>query len=130
MTGNRNPLHYDKAAVTALAFGEIIVPDGVTSGILNAVAAEDLPVRCKSYSFNVDLSFRSPVRPGDFAPGIIFSKCAKIQLSRCGRRSSARTGQWYKPAIAMARATHTSLLSTSISLPTRPFTAKRARIAI
>jgi acyl dehydratase len=76
MTGNRNPLHYDKAAVTALAFGEIIVPDGVTSGILNAVAAEDLPVRCKSYSFNVDLSFRSPVRPGDFAPAS-FSRSAR-----------------------------------------------------
>ena len=43
MTGDRNPLHYDKAAAEASVFGRLIVQGGVTSGMLNAVVAEDLP---------------------------------------------------------------------------------------
>ncbi|WP_205648717.1 MaoC family dehydratase [Acuticoccus kandeliae] len=43
MTGDRNPLHYDRAAAEASIFGRLIVQGGVTSGILNAVVAEDLP---------------------------------------------------------------------------------------
>lgn len=43
MTGDRNPLHYDKAAAEASVFGKLIVQGGVTSGILNALVAEDLP---------------------------------------------------------------------------------------
>ncbi|WP_192256094.1 MaoC family dehydratase [Mesorhizobium silamurunense] len=43
MTGDRNPLHYDKRLAEASVFGRLIVQGGVTSGILNAVVAEDLP---------------------------------------------------------------------------------------
>jgi len=43
MTGDRNPLHYDKAQAEASVFGRLIVQGGVTSGILNALVAEDLP---------------------------------------------------------------------------------------
>ncbi|SFO64006.1 Acyl dehydratase [Mesorhizobium sp. NFR06] len=43
MTGDRNPLHYDKALAEASVFGRLIVQGGVTSGMLNAVVAEDLP---------------------------------------------------------------------------------------
>ncbi|WP_292567993.1 MaoC family dehydratase [Mesorhizobium sp.] len=43
MTGDRNPLHYDKGLAEASVFGKLIVQGGVTSGILNAVVAEDLP---------------------------------------------------------------------------------------
>ncbi len=43
MTGDRNPLHFDKAAAVASVFGRLIVQGGVTSGMLNAVVAEDLP---------------------------------------------------------------------------------------
>jgi acyl dehydratase len=43
MTGDRNPLHYDKALAEASVFGKLIVQGGVTSGILNALVAEDLP---------------------------------------------------------------------------------------
>ncbi|TGT27559.1 acyl dehydratase, partial [Mesorhizobium sp. M4B.F.Ca.ET.169.01.1.1] len=39
MTGDRNPLHYDKALGEASVFGKLIVQGGVTSGILNAVVA-------------------------------------------------------------------------------------------
>lgn len=43
MTGDRNPLHYDRALAEASIFGKLIVQGGVTSGLLNAVVAEDLP---------------------------------------------------------------------------------------
>ena len=43
MTGDRNPLHFDEALAKASPFGGLIVQGGVTSGILNALVAEDLP---------------------------------------------------------------------------------------
>lgn len=43
MTGDRNPLHYDRDLAEASVFGKLIVQGGVTSGILNALVAEDLP---------------------------------------------------------------------------------------
>jgi acyl dehydratase len=64
MTGDRNPLHYDKAAAEASRFGGIIVQGGVTSGLLNALVAQDLPGP-GSVFLRVDWNFRAPVRPGD-----------------------------------------------------------------
>jgi acyl dehydratase len=64
LTGDRNPLHYDEAAATQSRFGGIIVQGGVTSGLLNALVAEDLPGP-GSVFLHVDWSFRAPVRPGD-----------------------------------------------------------------
>ncbi|HXH96526.1 MAG TPA: MaoC family dehydratase [Gaiellaceae bacterium] len=64
LTGDRNPLHYDAAAAKGSRFGGIIVQGGVTSGLLNAVIAEDLPGP-GSVFLHVDWSFRAPVRPGD-----------------------------------------------------------------
>ncbi|GGG28619.1 hypothetical protein GCM10010964_15690 [Caldovatus sediminis] len=43
MTGDRNPLHFDADLAAATPFGGLIVQGGVTSGLLNAVVAEDLP---------------------------------------------------------------------------------------
>lgn len=43
MTGDRNPLHYDEALAASTPFGGLIVQGGVTSGLLNAVVAEDIP---------------------------------------------------------------------------------------
>jgi acyl dehydratase len=64
LTGDRNPLHYDETRAAASRFGGIIVQGGVTSGLLNAVVAEDLPGP-GSVFLHVDWSFRAPVRPGD-----------------------------------------------------------------
>src|SRR5215208_2088239 len=43
MTGDMNPLHYDAALAATSPFGGLIVQGGVTSGLLNALVAEDLP---------------------------------------------------------------------------------------
>jgi len=64
MTGDRNPLHYDEDRAAESRFGGIIVQGGVTSGLLNAVVAEDLPGP-GSVFLHVDWSFKAPVKPGD-----------------------------------------------------------------
>jgi acyl dehydratase len=64
LTGDRNPLHYDAEAASGSRFGGIIVQGGVTSGLLNAVVAEELPGP-GSVFLHVDWSFKAPVRPGD-----------------------------------------------------------------
>jgi acyl dehydratase len=43
MTGDRNPIHYEVELATGSPFGGLIVQGGVTTGLLNAVVAEDLP---------------------------------------------------------------------------------------
>lgn len=64
ITGDRNPLHYDAELAAQSRFGGIVVQGGVTSGLLNALVAEDLPGP-GSVFLNVSWSFRAPVRPGD-----------------------------------------------------------------
>jgi acyl dehydratase len=64
ITGDRNPLHYDAALASRSRFGGIIVQGGVTSGLLNAVVAEDLPGP-GSVFLHVDWRFLAPVHPGD-----------------------------------------------------------------
>ena len=68
ISGDRNPLHYDEAAAKASRFGEIVVQGGVTSAILNAVVAEELPGPGTVF-LNVNWSFKAPVRPGDTITG-------------------------------------------------------------
>jgi acyl dehydratase len=64
LTGDRNPVHYDADVAARSRFGGIIVQGGVTSGLLNALVAEELPGP-GSVFLHVDWNFRAPVRPGD-----------------------------------------------------------------
>jgi acyl dehydratase len=64
ISGDRNPLHYDEQLARASRFGGIVVQGGVTTALLNAVVAEDLPGP-GSVFLHTDWSFRAPVRPGD-----------------------------------------------------------------
>jgi acyl dehydratase len=68
MSGDRNPLHYDEEAARATPFGGIVVQGGVTSAILNAVVAEDLPGPGTVF-MQINWSFKAPVRPGDTITG-------------------------------------------------------------
>lgn len=64
LSGDRNPLHYDEELAARSRFGGIVVQGGVTSGLLNALVAEQLPGP-GSVFLKVDWSFKAPVRPGD-----------------------------------------------------------------
>jgi acyl dehydratase len=64
ISGDRNPIHYDEEAATSSRFGGIVVQGGVTSGLLNALVAEQLPGP-GSVFLEVAWRFLAPVRPGD-----------------------------------------------------------------
>ncbi|PTX03344.1 MaoC family dehydratase [Pararhodobacter aggregans] len=68
MTGDRNPVHYDEALASKTAFGKLIVQGGVTTGILNAVVAEDLPGPGTVF-LNTNLNFRKAVGVGETITG-------------------------------------------------------------
>src|SRR3981081_2413237 len=44
ITGDRNPLHFDAEAAGRSMFGGLIVQGGITSGLLNAIVAEDCQI--------------------------------------------------------------------------------------
>ncbi len=79
MSGDRNPLHYDEEAARATRFGGIVVQGGVTSAILNAVVAEDLPGPGTVF-LQVNWSFKAPVRPGDTITGEV--KVVKVRQDK------------------------------------------------
>jgi acyl dehydratase len=64
LTGDRNPVHYDRELAARSRFGGIVVQGGVTSGLLNALVAEDLPGP-GSVFLETSWRFLAPVRPGD-----------------------------------------------------------------
>ena len=64
LSGDRNPVHYDASVAAASRFGAIIVQGGVTSALLNAVVAEDLPGP-GSVFLETHWHYRAPVHPGD-----------------------------------------------------------------
>ncbi len=64
LSGDQNPLHYDEGLAERSRFGGIVVQGGVTSGLLNALVAEELPGP-GSVFLQVDWRFTAPVRPGD-----------------------------------------------------------------
>ena len=68
ISGDSNPLHYDERAAGKSRFGEIVVQGGVTSSILNAVVAEELPGPGTVF-LQTDWRFEAPVRPGDTITG-------------------------------------------------------------
>ena len=68
ISGDRNPLHYDEEGARRTRFGGIVVQGGVTSAILNAVVAEDLPGPGTVF-LQVNWTYKAPVRPGDTITG-------------------------------------------------------------
>ena len=68
MTGDMNPLHYDGALANASPFGGLIVQGGVTSGLLNAIVAENLPGP-GSVFLSVEWRFVKAVKVGERITG-------------------------------------------------------------
>ncbi len=68
MTGDRNPVHYDEELAKKTPFGKLIVQGGVTTGILNACVAEDLPGPGTVF-LNTNLNFKKAVGVGEAITG-------------------------------------------------------------
>ena len=64
MTGDQNPVHYDEELAKKTPFGKLIVQGGVTTGLLNACVAEDLPGPGTVF-LSTDLNFLKAVGVGE-----------------------------------------------------------------
>ena len=43
LTGDQNPLHFDKEFAAKTKFGKLVVQGGLTTGVLHAIVAMDMP---------------------------------------------------------------------------------------
>ena len=68
ITGDNNPLHFDEAFAQQTKFGRLVVHGGLTSGILNALVAEDLPGPGTVF-MSQNLRYVAPVFIGDTITG-------------------------------------------------------------
>lgn len=82
ITGDRNPLHYDEALAHESMFGGLIVQGGVTSGILNAIVAEDIPGPGTVF-LAMELKFSKAVYVGDTITGRIEVKFVREDKPIC-----------------------------------------------
>ena len=64
ITGDRNPLHFDEAFARATPFEGLVAHGGITTGILHALVAEDMPGPGTVF-LSQDWKFTAPVRAED-----------------------------------------------------------------
>ncbi len=64
MTGDYNPLHFDEAFTSRTKFGRLVAQGGLTTGILHALVAMDMPGPGTVF-LNQDWKFPAPVYIGD-----------------------------------------------------------------
>lgn len=64
ISGDYNPLHFDAAFAAATKFGRLVVQGGLTTGLLHALVAMDLPGPGTVF-LSQDWKFTAPVFIGD-----------------------------------------------------------------
>ena len=64
LTGDRNPLHFDRAFTAKTRFGRLMAQGGLTTGLLHALVAMDLPGP-GSVFLSQNWRFTAPVYIGD-----------------------------------------------------------------
>ena len=92
MTGDRNPLHYDAALAARSPFGGLIVQGGITSGLLNAIVAEDLPGP-GSVFLSIDWRFVKAVKVGEQITGRVEVTSVRDDKPICTLATSVRNAQ-------------------------------------
>jgi acyl dehydratase len=89
ITGDRNPLHYDSEVAARSVFGGLIVQGGITSGILNAIVAEDLPGPGTVF-LGVEWKFVKAVYVGDVITGRVEVIAVREDKPICTLATSVR----------------------------------------
>jgi len=64
ITGDRNPLHFDEQFAAATKFGRLVVQGGLTTGLLHALVAMDMPGPGTVF-LSQNWKFTAPVYIGD-----------------------------------------------------------------
>jgi acyl dehydratase len=94
LTGDRNPLHFDDAFAAATRFGRLVVQGGLTTGLLHALVAMDLPGPGTVF-LSQNWKFTSPVYIGDTitAEGEIVSVHPTKPVTQLKMRVTRQTGE-------------------------------------
>jgi acyl dehydratase len=64
ITGDHNPLHFDEGFAARTRFGRLVAQGGITTGILHALVAEDMPGPGTVF-LSQNWKFTAPVYIGD-----------------------------------------------------------------
>ena len=64
LTGDYNPLHFDESFVSRTKFGKLVVQGGLTTGLLHALVAMDMPGPGTVF-LSQNWKFTAPVYIGD-----------------------------------------------------------------
>ncbi|MFW6088629.1 MAG: MaoC family dehydratase [Gemmatimonadota bacterium] len=64
LSGDRNPLHFDEEFAAGTKFGRLVVQGGLTTGLLHALVAMDMPGPGTVF-LSQDWKFTAPVYIGD-----------------------------------------------------------------
>lgn len=114
ITGDRNPLHYDQQAAKASLFKGLIVQGGVTSGMLNAIVAQDLPGPGTVF-LGMELKFVKAVYVGDTITGHVEVTSVRSDKPICTIAVSVRN-QKGEDCLTGTATTYTAPLKMSPSL--------------
>ena len=70
LTGDRNPLHFDADFAARTRFGKLVAQGGLTTGLLHAIVAMDLPGPGTVF-LSQDWKFTAPVYIGDTITAVV-----------------------------------------------------------
>src|SRR3954470_446221 len=114
MTGDRNPLHYDAALAAAAPFGGgLIVQGGVTSGLLNAIVAEDLPGP-GSVFLGVEWRFAKAVLVGEEIVGRVEVTAVRDDKPICELRTTVSNARG-ETCLSGTAVTYTAMLKSDLT---------------
>lgn len=94
ITGDHNPLHYDEAFAAGTKFGRLVVQGGLTTGLLHALVATDLPGPGTVF-LSQNWKFTAPVFIGDTitAEAEILSVHASKPVTQLGIKVTRQDGE-------------------------------------
>jgi len=94
LTGDYNPLHFDEAFVSKTKFGRLVVQGGLTTGLLHALVAMDMPGPGTVF-LSQNWKFTAPVYIDDTitASAEILSVHASKPVTQLAIRVTRQTGE-------------------------------------
>src|SRR5207248_10956394 len=94
LTGDYNPLHFDEAFAARTRFGELVVQGGLTTGLLHALVAMDLPGPGTVF-LSQNWKFTAPVYIGDTitAEALVVSVHQTKPVCQLGIKVTLQTGE-------------------------------------
>ncbi|MDZ7780964.1 MAG: MaoC family dehydratase [Gemmatimonadota bacterium] len=89
ITGDHNPLHFDEAFAAGTPFGRLTAQGGITTGVLHALVAEDMP-GAGTVFLSQDWKFTAPVYIGDTITGLAEVQSVHPEKPVCQLRVEVR----------------------------------------